>query len=80
MALLRVKAVCWLGREVETIGVEQRRVVCINGGRHDRQDFKQFWPALLLAQWHWKMFQTWYSSPSELTYSQIRSMTTTPNQ
>lgn len=35
MALLGVKAVCWLGREIEAIGVEQRRIVSIKGGRHD---------------------------------------------
>lgn len=50
MALLGVKAVCWLGREIEIIGAEQRRVVSIKGGRHDRQCFKQFWPALSSAQ------------------------------
>lgn len=40
MALLGVKAVCWLGGEFETIGVEQRWVVGIKEGRHDRHCFE----------------------------------------
>lgn len=52
MALLGLKAVCWLGREIETIGVKQRWVAGMKGGRHDRQCFEQVWPALLSAQWH----------------------------